>query len=60
MDVLFFENLVKMDDLGVPLFSETPKYLSAPCLDSYHRIHRPTLKNAGFPISNQKTVVAQD
>ena len=24
MDVFFVENPIKMDDLGVPLFSETP------------------------------------
>ncbi len=24
------ENLIKMDDLGVPLFSETPKWISYP------------------------------
>ena len=48
-------------DLGGfnPLFSETPKYLSAPCLDSYHRIHRPTPKVLVFKFPTKKTVVAQ-
>ena len=32
MDGLYWQNPIKMDDLGVPLFSETSIYLCALCL----------------------------
>ena len=33
---LKMENSIKMDDLGVPLFSETPKSLASKCKVQYH------------------------
>ena len=29
--MVYMENPIKMDDLGVPLFLETPKWLEPPC-----------------------------
>ena len=43
------ENPIKMDDLGVPLFSETPIYIYIKCSLNIASIHPSTRKKVRLP-----------